>query len=145
MLGVSQILWHSELVLFGFDIKYRTGKLNKAADTLSHHPFIPGEMDSDSELGVYETISYVTICGELENIINVEKLPIECEVAIQERGIKPAEQDLGLHTNVIEVWRKVSPSEMKEVQQSDPTISQVLQYVKAGNKPKIVPNSEGKI
>ena len=37
-LGVAQIRWLSELALFDFDIKYRTGKSNQAADALSHCP-----------------------------------------------------------------------------------------------------------
>ena len=39
---------------------------------------------------------------------------------------KPAQQELELHSNVIEVLSKVSPSEMIEGQQADPTISQVV-------------------
>ena len=34
-LGMSQIRWLSDLALFNFDIKYRAGKTNQAADTLS--------------------------------------------------------------------------------------------------------------
>ena len=40
-LGASQIQWLSELALFTFTIKYQTGHSNRAADTLSHHPFNP--------------------------------------------------------------------------------------------------------
>ena len=45
-LEVAQFQWLSKPVLFHFDIKYRTGKSNKAADALSHHPYVPGKMDS---------------------------------------------------------------------------------------------------
>ena len=34
-LGASQIHWLSDLALFNFDLKYRAGKCNQAADTLS--------------------------------------------------------------------------------------------------------------
>ena len=34
-LGMSQIRWLSDLALFDFNIKYRVGKSNQAADTLS--------------------------------------------------------------------------------------------------------------
>ena len=34
-LGASQIHWLSDLKLFNFDIKYRVGKCNQAADALS--------------------------------------------------------------------------------------------------------------
>ena len=37
----------------------------------------------------------------------------------------------------MEVLSKVSPSEMVEAQQADPTISQVVQWLKACNKPKL--------
>ena len=73
-LGVDQIRCISDLVLFDFDIEYRTGKLNKAVDTLSHHPYAPGEMDSDSESEEYETISYAMVCKELEEIIEQGKI-----------------------------------------------------------------------
>ena len=46
-LGAAQIRWLSKLVLFDFDIKYRTGKSNEAVDALSHHPYVPEEMDND--------------------------------------------------------------------------------------------------
>ena len=34
-LGAAQIHWLSDLALFDFEIKYRAGKSNQAADTLS--------------------------------------------------------------------------------------------------------------
>ena len=34
-LGASQIRWLSDLALFDFEIKYRAGKSNQAADALS--------------------------------------------------------------------------------------------------------------
>ena len=37
-LGASQIHWLSDLALFDFEIKYRAGKSNQAADALSQHP-----------------------------------------------------------------------------------------------------------
>ena len=113
-LGVAQIRWLGELALFGFDIKYRTGRSNKAAGALSCHPYVLEEMDNDSKSKQYETISYTMVCEELEEIIDKEKLPIECKVAIQKEENKPAQQELELHSNVIEVLSKVSPSKMKK-------------------------------
>ena len=94
-------------------------------------------MDSNPESEEYETISYAIECEELEEILDREKIPRECKVAIQDKEDKPAPQELELHSSAIEVLSKVSTSEMKEAQQADPTISQVVQWVKAGIEPKL--------
>ena len=39
--GMSQIMWLSDLALFDFDIKYRVGKTNQAADALNQWPVNP--------------------------------------------------------------------------------------------------------
>ena len=57
-LGVAQIRWLSELALFNFNIKYRSGKLNQVADALSHCPMTDNEVLSNSESDGYKTISY---------------------------------------------------------------------------------------
>ena len=80
-LGVAQIQWLSKLALFDFDIKYRTGKSNQAADTLSHHPKTENENFSDSD--TYETISYDVVCDYLFEVIKGEKLPLEIKRAVQ--------------------------------------------------------------
>ena len=103
--GVAHIRWLSELGQFDFDIKYRTGRSNKAADSLSHHLYIPGEIDGGSDSEGYETISYATVCAELKEMIDVEKVPIDSKVAIQENQNNPAKQDLELHASVIEILR----------------------------------------
>ena len=46
-LGVAQIRWLSKLALLTFIIKYISGKLNQAADTLSCHPMTDDEILSD--------------------------------------------------------------------------------------------------
>ena len=59
-MGLAQIRLLSELALFNFNIKYRSGKLNQAADTLSHCPVTDNEILSDSESDGYE--NYIICC-----------------------------------------------------------------------------------
>ena len=65
------------------------------------------------------------------------KIPWEFKVAIQNQENKPAQQELELHSSMIEVLRKVFPSEIIKAQQADPTIGQVVQWVMVENKPKL--------
>ena len=74
---MAQIRWLSELALSDFHIKYRSGKVNQAADALSHCPKTEGENFIDSESDRYETILYTVICDDLSKVIEGEKLPLE--------------------------------------------------------------------
>ena len=66
------------LVLFNFVIKYQTGHSNRAADTLSPHPFNPSCDDSftkskaDSE--ELEVISYLLVCEAVYLCLNSTKI-----------------------------------------------------------------------
>ena len=68
-LGAAQIRWLSKLALFDFDIKYRSGKSNQAADALSHHPATDIEILSNTESDRYKTISYAVMCDDLSDVI----------------------------------------------------------------------------
>ena len=81
-LGVVQIRWLSELALFDFDIKYRTGNLKQAADALSHPPKSSLDMSSDrGSEEEYETISYEVISDDLTELIDGIKIPIDFSMA----------------------------------------------------------------
>ena len=84
-LGVAQIRWLSKLALFDFNIKYRSGKLNQAADALSHHPTTDSEILSNTESDEYETISYAVMCDDLSEVIKGEKLPLDLKRAVLSR------------------------------------------------------------
>ena len=81
---MAQIRWLSALPLFDFDIKYRMGKSNQAADALSHQPKSSVVMSSDKgSEEEYETISYEVISDDLTEAIDGIKIPIELKNEIQ--------------------------------------------------------------
>ena len=162
-LGASQIQWLSELALFDFTIKYRTGHSNRAADALSHRPFNPScDVDSEStdsnevEVISYsatsnevETIPYSVVCEALDQCLNGSKIPevlkqeaqdISCAVqTIVEEEDKLYEEELKevvSKVNTVSVFGNVCPEDMKEEQQKDPILRLVYKYVTAGKKPK---------
>ena len=62
-LGTSQISWPSDLALFDFNIKYRAGKSNQAADALSRQPANPDSAsESSDDEEEWEAISYEMVC-----------------------------------------------------------------------------------
>ena len=162
-LGASQIRWLSELALFDFTIKYRTGPSNRAADALSRHPFNPScDVDSEStdsdevEVISYsatsnevETIPYSVVCEALDQCLNGSKIPevlkqeaqdISCAVqTIVEEEDKLYEEELKevvSEVNAVSVFGNVCLEDMKEEQQKDPILGLVYKYVTAGKKPK---------
>ena len=74
-LGAAQIQWLSELALFNFNIKYRSGKSNQAADALSYHAKTEIENFSDCESDGCKTILYAVVCDDLREVINGENYP----------------------------------------------------------------------
>ena len=90
-LGASQICWLSDLVLFDFEIKYRAGKSNQAADTLSQRPV---NLDSSSESSdddeEWETISYGMVCQILNHHLDLTKLPYKSNMKFRITLLKSA-------------------------------------------------------
>ena len=138
-LGVAQIRWLCKLALFDFDIKYRSGKLNQAADTLSHHPRTDSEILSDSESDGYETISYAMMCNDLSEIIKGEKFPLELKRAVQTEIIQqaPYSGKINAHSKMVDILSRVTPGMMKEAQEEDVDISKAICHVKSGKKPPL--------
>ena len=135
-LGAAQIRWLSELALFNFDIKYRSGKLNQAADTLSHCPMTDNEILSNSENDGYKTIIYAVMCYDLSEIIKGEKIPLELKRAVQADIIQQASDsgEIKVHSKMVDVLSKVTPGMTKEAQEEDVDISKTMCYVKSGRK-----------
>ena len=112
-LGVAQICWLSELVLYDFNIVYHTGKSNLVADTLSRRPESlssnnrGGEDDSDEEweaisypitntrkfYGDYTTISNQVIFKELTEVISGVKISHDLKERIE--MVRTTYEDMG--------------------------------------------------
>ena len=133
---VAQIRWLSKIAFFDFDIKYRSGKTNQAADALSHHPVTCDENFRDSESDGYKTILYAVICNDLSKVIKGGKLPLELKKAVQ-TGITqqvPDVKKIDVHSEMVDVLSRITPSTMKKAQEEDIDISKTIQYVKSGRK-----------
>ena len=137
-LGAAQIRWLSKLALFDFDIKYRSGKSNQAADALSHRP-MTDEILSDTESDGYKTISYTVMCDNLSEVIKGEKLPLDLKSAVQAEMSQqaPDSRKFNVQSGKVDVLSRVTPSMMKEAQKEDIDIGKTIHYVKSGKKPML--------
>ena len=131
-LGASQIQWLSELALFNFVIKYQTGQSNRAADALSHCLFNPTcddsftESEADSE--ECEFISYSLVCEAVELCLNSTKIPKDLKQEVQNIScVIMEEEDMNedkivSSLNAVSTFKHVTPNQMAEEQQKDPTL-----------------------
>ena len=81
---MSQIRWLSDLALFDFDIKYRAGKSNQAADALSRRPVNPDSASESSDgEEEWEAISYEMVCHFLDYHLDSHKIPCNLKQEVQ--------------------------------------------------------------
>ena len=145
-LGALQIRWLSELALFDFVIKYQTGRSNRASDALSCHPFNPSCDDSFSESEANsdecEVISYSSVCEAVDLCLNSAKIPKDLKQQVQDISCAIMEEEdmneneIVSSINAVSTFEHVTPKQMAEEQQKDPTLELVYQLVTAGEKPK---------
>ena len=137
-LGAAQIRWFSKLALFDFNIKYRTGRSNQAADALSCHSKSSLDMSSDrGSEEEYETISYEVISDDLTELTEGIKIPIELKKEIQrsihEEPKRESDNTQGTSA-MVDVLSKVSPEMMRQAQEEDLEISKIRHYVMLARK-----------
>ena len=83
-LGAAQICWLSDLMFFDFEIKYRAGKSNQAADALSQQPVNPdSSSESSDDDEEWETVSYGMVCQVLNHHLDSTKLPYNVKLEVQ--------------------------------------------------------------
>ena len=127
-LGAAQIRWLSKLTLFDFNIKYRSGKSNQAADALSNHPTTDSEILSDTEGDEYKTILYAVMCDDLSEVIKGEKLPLDLKRAVQTEISQhaPDSGKINLHSKMLDILSRVTLRMLKEAQEEDVDISKTI-------------------
>ena len=145
-LGASQIQWLSEVALFDFVINYQTGQSNRAADALSHHPFHPtcnkSFTESKPNSDECEVISYSSVCEAVDLCLNSTKIPKDLKQGVQDINcVIMKEEDMNedkivSSLNAVSTFEHVTPKQMAEEQQKDPTLELVYQLVTADEKPK---------
>ena len=139
-LGVTQIWWFSKLGLFDFDIKYRTGKSNQAADALSHCPKPIEDNFGDNDSEDYETILYDVVCDDLCEIIKGQKLPLDIKRAVQaeitKRELLQDIEKTNMHSKMVDILSNATPGMMKKAQE-DLDINTTICYVKSCKKPTL--------
>ena len=136
----------SELALFDFVIKYQTGHSNRATDALSCHPFNPTCDDSFSKSKAnseeFEVISYLLVCKAVDLCLNSLKIPKDLKQGVQNVSCAIMEEEditenkIVSSVNAVSTFEHVTPKQMSEEQQKDPTLELVYQLVTAGEKPK---------
>ena len=76
-LGVSQICWLSEFAIFDYNIIYRSGRTNKAADALSWCPEPHCKLESGTDTNSDDPVMllYATICNIIRPDLGYTKIP----------------------------------------------------------------------
>ena len=82
-LGASQICWLSKLALFNFNIIYRSGKTNQAANALSWHPEPNCRLENDSDSDDPVMLSYATMCNTIMPVLGDTKIPFNIKKKAQ--------------------------------------------------------------
>ena len=150
-LGVSQICWLSELALFNFNIIYRSGKYNQAADALSQCPELNCKLesndDSDNDSSDPVVLSYATICDIIKPVLGDTKITLTikkkaqaaCHLLEGEKSMPGchAMPDLTAQTSAVSVFDQVPPATMAEAQLRDSVLGLVIPYIHKGVKPKV--------
>ena len=152
-LGAAQIRWLSELVLYDFDIVYRTGKSNLVADALSRCPEVEEEIErevlpeSDDEEWIavsYQVeeqggrISSMEFNQVISELVGGTKIDKKLKDRIQITDVAKEKLNgntIEVATGMVSLFDSITPKEMAEFQCQDNQIAPIFAYVKQDQKP----------
>ena len=146
-LGMSQIHWLSEHALFDYNIIYRLGRMNKAADALSQCPEPNCKLESDSDTDSDDPVmlSYATICNIIKPVLGNTKIlfPIKKKaqaISSSERESNGPEfhaiPDLTVQTSVVSDFDQVSLATMAKAPTKDSVLGLVIPFIHKEVKPR---------
>ena len=150
-LGASEIRWLSELALFDFNIIYRSGKTNQAADALSQHPEpnckLESDNDSNNDSSDPVVLSYATICDIIKLVLGDTKIPLvikkkalaACNLLERESNNPKlcTIPELTAQTSAVSVFNQVPPATMAKAQLKHSVLGLVIPFMCKGVKPKV--------
>ena len=134
--GATELRWASQLASFDFSVKYRPGRANKNADSLSRRP--PSEsQDAEQEMTAF---AVTTIIQEIigGTILSTELLSKLHETSENLSTLNPEARAVFVHemtTATATMLATIPKTEMTAMQEQDDDISQVLSYLKSNHKP----------
>ena len=103
--------------------------------------FSESEADSDE----CEVISYSLVCEAVDLCLNSTKIPKDLKQGVQDVSCAIMEEEdmnedkIVSSLNAVSTFEHVTPKQMSEEQQKDPTLELVYQLVTAGEKLKTLP------
>ena len=129
----TELRWAAQLASFDFSLKYRSGRANRNADSLSRRPATD-----------VEEISNLAVSSVIQETVGGTVLPTDLRSMICDTGESHATQDLkAREVFVSEVERNSTATmlystprtEMVKLQEQDDDIAQAMPYLRSCHKP----------
>ena len=134
--------------LFDFEIKYRAGKSNQAADALSRQPVNPNSSsESSDDDEQWETVSYGMVCQMLDYNLDSTKMPYNVKLEVQNNiaDVDKANQYLcfpksniiNMQLHEVKLFNTITPKQMAEYQKRYTQLAHIYECVTSNSKPKL--------